>query len=169
MMKFPPLLFCLLFALPICSQDVKIDGRLQPLLNDFFAKCDLYQIPYHDKLFELKSIDIVNTLTVSEEGSVLGMLRRNESGEVTAIDINWMAQLDSEILKVVAFHEFAHYFLEYSEHTCQDCGHIMSIVNSSYFEIVQDWEEQVRILFEESPAYIKKHRATLVYEGFKNP
>ncbi|GAB5400234.1 MAG: hypothetical protein Aureis2KO_18190 [Aureisphaera sp.] len=148
-------------VLPVCSQNVQIDGRLQPLLNDFFAHCDTYDIPYHDKLFELEKIDIVNTLTVSEDGSTLGMLRRNNQGKVVAIDINWMAQLDPEILKIVAFHEFAHYFLEYSQHTCDDCGHIMSKVNSSYFEIARDWERNVKILFEESPIYRKKYLKAL--------
>ncbi len=138
------------------AQDVSIDGRLQPLLNDFFTKCKEYDITYYDKLFKLKSIDIVNTLTVSEKASTLGMLRRNKEGKVVSIDINWVAQLDKEILKVVAFHEFAHYFLEYETHVCDDCGHIMSVVNSDYFSIANDWENKLKQLFEESPAYAKK-------------
>lgn len=135
------------------SQNVQIDGRLQPLLSEFFALCDTYGIETHEKLFKLKTIDIVNTLTVSEEASTLGMLRGDELGVVEAIDINWLAQLDPKILKVVAFHEFGHYFLEYSTHVCDDCGHIMSVVNSSYFDIILDWDNHIKILFEESPAY----------------
>lgn len=145
-------LFILLFS-PISAQEVQIDGRLQPLLNDFFDVCKQYNIDYHEKLFQLEHIDIVDNLPVTEEASTLGMLRRDELGAVKSIDINWVAQLDQEILKVVAFHEFAHYFLEYSTHVCDDCGIIMSVVNSSYFEIVRDWENQIKILFEDSPAY----------------
>ncbi len=141
----------------VSAQDVQIDGRLQPLLNEFLALCKQYDIQYHDKLFKLESIDIVNTLPVSENSSTLGMLRRDENRTVVAIEINWMAQLDSEILKVVAFHEFAHYFLEYSTHICDDCGEIMSVVNSSYFDIVRNWDHQVRTLFEDSPAYAKRY------------
>ncbi|MEP0263564.1 hypothetical protein [Dokdonia sp.] len=140
------------------AQSVSIDGRLQPLLNEFFELCKTYEIEYYDKLFQLESIDVVNTLTVSEKGSTLGMLRRNAQGNVVAIDINWMAQLDPEILKVVAFHEFAHYFLEYSKHVCDDCGRIMSVVNSSYFNIIRDWDAKVKTLFESSPAYLKKEQ-----------
>jgi len=147
-------------ALPVMAQDVQIDGRLQPYLQDFFKICDAYGIDYHEKLFKLESIDIVNTLTVSENSTTLGMLRRNNEGDVIAIDINWMAQLDTEILKVVAFHEFAHYFLEYSKHVCDDCGHIMSVVNSSYFDITRDWDNQLKILFEDAPAYQKKYNST---------
>jgi acetone carboxylase gamma subunit len=66
------------------------------------------------------------------------------------------AQLDPEILKVVAFHEFAHYFLEYSTHICNDCGQVMSVVNSSYFDIIRDWDRQIEMLFEESPAFLKQ-------------
>ncbi|MCH9659425.1 MAG: hypothetical protein K0U54_00795 [Bacteroidetes bacterium] len=151
------------------SQNVQIDGRLQPLLDEFFATCDQYGISYHDKFFKLESIDIVNTLTVSEYGSTLGMVRRNAEGEIIAIDINWMAQIDTEILKVVAFHEFAHYFLEYTTHTCSDCGEIMAVVNSSYFDIVQDWENQVRILFEQSPRFLNKSNAILATRTIKHP
>ncbi len=147
--------------IPALGQDVSIDGRLQPLLNEFFQICEKYDIDYHDKLFKLESIDIVNTLTVSENSSTLGMLRRDEQGAVIAIDINWMAQLDPEILKVVAFHEFSHYFLEYATHICNDCGHIMSVVNSSYFEIIRDWDNQLRTLFEESPALKRKFGAAV--------
>ena len=137
---------------PASAQEVSIDGRLQPLLNEFFEICKVYDIDYHDKLSKLQSIDIVNTLTVSEKSSTLGMLRRDTNGNVISIDISWMAQLDTEILKVVAFHEFSHYFLEYTTHTCQDCGQIMSVVNTSYFDIIRDWDSQIKTLFEDSPA-----------------
>ncbi len=142
----------------VSAQNVSIDGRLQPLLTEFFELCKVYDIEYYDKLFELESIDVVNTLTVSENGSTLGMLRRDVQDKVIAIDINWIAQLDPEILRVVAFHEFAHYFLEYSKHVCDDCGRIMSVVNSSYFEIIRDWDRKVKTLFENSPAYLKQQQ-----------
>lgn len=151
------LFFGLLLICPaLWAQNVEVDGRLQPLLQEFRALCDQYQIDTHDKLFALKSIDIVNTLTIAQEGSTLGMLKRNASGDVVGIEINWIAQLDPEILRVVAFHEFAHYFLEYEKHVCDDCGRIMSVVNSSYFDIIKDWDQQVKVLFEEAPAYLKK-------------
>jgi hypothetical protein len=154
-------------SLTTSAQDVRIDGRLQPLLDEFFEICKTYDINYHDKLFKLQRIDIVNTLSASEDGTTLGMLRRDEHGEVIAIDINWMAQMDPEILKVVAFHEFSHYFLEYSTHICDDCGKIMSVVNSSYFEIVRDWENQVKILFEDSPALKSKYGSFMAASHFK--
>ncbi len=158
-MKKYMILGTLLFSFfSVSAQNVSIDGRLQPLLNEFFELCKTYDIEYYDKLFQLESIDVVNTLTVSEKGSTLGMLRRDAAGKVVAIDINWMAQLDPEILKVVAFHEFAHYFLEYSKHVCDDCGRIMSVVNSSYFEIVRDWDNRIKTLFESSPAYLSKQQ-----------
>jgi len=160
-MKKYIILGTLLFSFfSVSAQNVSIDGRLQPLLNEFFELCKTYDIEYYDKLFKLESIDVVNTLTVSEKGSTLGMLRRDEQGDVVAIDINWVAQLDPEILKVVAFHEFAHYFLEYSKHVCGDCGRIMSVVNSSYFEIIRDWDNRIKTLFESSPAYLKKQQVS---------
>lgn len=151
------------------AQEIAIDGRLQPLLDDFFKLCKSYEIDYHEKLFQLESIDVVNTLPVTEHGTTLGMLRRDAQGKVIAIDINWMAQIDSEILKVVAFHEFAHYFLEYSKHICDDCGKIMAVVNTSYFEIVQDWDRQIRILFEESPAFKNKYGAAIARGRYETP
>ena len=160
------MLFLVTF-LPASAQDVSIDGRLQPLLKEFFEICKKYDIEYHDKLFKLQSIDVVNTLTVSEEGSTLGMLRRDENGEVVAIDISWMAQLDAEILKVVAFHEFSHYFLEYSTHVCDDCGHIMSVVNTSYFDIILNWDNQVKVLFDESPALQRKYGSVVTAGNIK--
>lgn len=156
-------------CLSISAQQVQIDGRLQPLLDDFFEVCKEYNIDYHEKLFNLERIDIVNTLQVSESGSTLGMLRRNENGEVIAIDISWLAQIDPEILKVVAFHEFAHYFLDYSKHTCHDCGEIMAVVNSSYFDIVRDWDEQVKNLFENSPLLKEKFGSTIASRHYKQP
>ena len=161
----------LLLAVPASTfaQDVNIDGRLLPLLNEFFESCKAYNIEYHEKLFKLESIDVVNTLPVSEESSTLGMLRRNSAGEVVAIDINWMAQLDPQILKVVAFHEFAHYFLEYTTHVCDDCGHIMSVVNTSYFDIVNDWDNQLKVLFEESPALLKRFGTVVATNHYDCP
>ncbi|MEL6811895.1 MAG: hypothetical protein AAFP76_11215 [Bacteroidota bacterium] len=169
MKKLFLLMLLLVAILPASAQNVQIDGRLQPLLNEFFDICKKYDIDVHDKLFKLQSIDIVNTLTVSEDGSTLGMLRRDANDQVIAIDINWMAQLDAEILKVVAFHEFAHYFLEYSTHICNDCGQIMSVVNTSYFDIIRDWDNQVRILFEDSPAVQKKYGSAVAAHQYKQP
>lgn len=151
------------------AQDVQIDGRLQPLLNNFFDLCKKYNIQYHDKLFKLETIDVVQNLALSENNTTLGMLRRNTIGEVVAIDINWVAQLDDQILKVIAFHEFAHYFLEYSTHICQDCGQIMSVVNTSYYDIIDDWDNQVSILFEESPAYQKQLGSSITSRPVNGP
>ena len=148
--------------LSVNAQDVSIDGRLQPLLTEFFKVCDEYGIQYHEKLFKLDNIDIVNDLQISEEAFALGMVRRNDANEIKSIAINWVAQLDKEILKVVAFHEFAHYFLEYSEHVCDDCGKIMSVVNTSYFDIIRDWDNKLKELFTESPAYLKKNTVAAV-------
>lgn len=144
---------CIFSLVSGTAQNVQIDGRLQPYLKQFFAECKKYNIDYHDKLFKLKNIDVVDTLYVSSAGSTLGMLTRDENNNVENIVVNYIAMLDQEILKVVAFHEFAHYFLEYSTHICDDCGKIMAVVNSSYFDIVNDWENQVEILFTTSPAY----------------
>lgn len=169
MKKVILLMLFLATSITTSAQDVRIDGRLQPLLDEFLVICKSYDIDFHDKLFKLQSIDIVSNLTVSKEGSTLGMLRRDDHGEVVAIDISWMAQLDPEILKVVAFHEFAHYFLEYSTHVCDDCGQIMSVVNSSYFNIIRDWDNQVKILFEESPALKAKYGSAVAAQHFKRP
>ena len=138
------------------SQEVSIDGRLKPFLDDFFDYCKKYNIDTHDKLFKLKKIAIVDTLHLGAEASTLGMLTRDKDGVVENIVINWVAQLDQQILKVVAFHEFGHYFLDYKKHVCDDCGIIMSVVNSSYFDIANDWDNQVKKLFEDSPAYKNK-------------
>lgn len=151
--------FCLLASICILSaQDgVRIDGRLQPLLDDFFEQCKKYDIPYHQKLFQLKNIDIVQDLPLEENNTVLGMVIRNESGDVKEIAISWAALLDPEILKVVAFHEFAHHFLDY-KHTCQDCDEIMAVTNTSYFNIARDWDNQVAQLFLTSPRYMAVHK-----------
>ena len=146
----------LLFAsFTLTAQEVKIDGRLKPHLDDFFEICKSYNIEYHNKLFKLKNIAVVDTLQTSSKGATLGMLQRDELHNVENIVVNWVAMLDPEILKVVAFHEFGHYFLEYDKHVCNDCGIIMSVVNSSYFDIANDWENQIKILFEQSPAYLR--------------
>jgi len=142
------------FLTPLSAQeDVRIDGRLQPILDEFFEQCKKYDIPFHKKLFQLKNIDIVKNLPLAEENTVLGMVVRNESGEAVKIAISWAAMLDPEILKVVAFHEFAHHFLDY-KHTCQDCNEIMAVTNTSYFDIVRDWDDQVKQLFISSPRYL---------------
>jgi len=39
---------------------VDIDGRLQPILNDFFEQCKKYNIDYHAKLFQLKTIEFAH-------------------------------------------------------------------------------------------------------------
>lgn len=143
------------------AQQTSIDGRLKPYLDDFFELCDSYGIPYHEKLFKLKKIAIVEELYTSPNGSVLGVLQRDENNEVENIAINWIAMLDQEILKVVAFHEFGHYFLGYHEHVCEDCGIIMARINSSYFDITNDWDNQIRILFENSPVYIKQQQSSI--------
>lgn len=143
------------------QNNVQIDGRLKPYLDQFFDYCKKYNIEYHDKLFKLKKIDVVDTLHISERGSTLGMLTRDKNNKVENIIINYIAMIDKEILKVVAFHEFAHYFLEYKKHICDDCGKIMAVVNSSYFDIVKDWDNQVKILFEDAP--ILKRVKSVVY------
>lgn len=158
-------LCCVNFSM--AQNDVKIDGRLKPHLDQFFEYCKEYKIEYHDKLFELKNIDVVDTLHLSPKTSTLGMLTRDKNNKVENIIINWIAMLDPQILKVVAFHEFAHYFLEYEKHICHDCGNIMAVINSSYFDIVQDWDEQIKTLFLDSPAYTKKNITTRIYQYHK--
>ena len=148
-------LLLLALAIPTNAQEISIDGRLKPLLDDFFSYCDAYQIDYYDKLFNLKKIAVVEDLKTSPSGSVLGMVQRNEEGVIENIVVNWIAMLDEKIFKIVAFHEFGHYFLDYHEHVCDDCGIIMARVNSSYFDIANDWDNQVKKLFLDSPAYKK--------------
>jgi len=137
------------------QNSVDIDGRLQPILDDFFEQCDKYGIEYHEKLFQLKNIDISKDLPLEEENTVLGLVTRDEEGNAENILINWAAMLDPEILKVVAFHELAHHFLDY-KHTCQDCNEIMAVTNTSYFDIANDWDNQVEQLFTTSPVYLAK-------------
>lgn len=156
MKKILPLLAFLLVTIFSFSQEVSIDGRLKPLLEDFFEQCDSYGIDYHEKLFKLKKIAVVEDLKTGPDGSILGMVQRDENGVIENVVINWIAMLDEQILKIVAFHEFGHYFLDYNEHTCEDCGTIMARINTSYFDISNDWNNQLKILFEESPAYQKK-------------
>lgn len=160
-------LFCVTFGL--AQNSVQIDGRLKPHLDKFFEYCKQYNIEYHDKLFELKNIDIVDTLTISQKGSTLGMLTRDKNGKVENIIINWITLLDDEILKVVAFHEFAHYFLDYKKHICHDCGQIMAAVNSSYFTIIKDWDEQVKTLFLESSVYKRRKAVSYSSSNWKSP
>ena len=81
------------------------------------------------------------------------MVSRDNSGNIDNIYISWAALLDNEILKVVAFHEFAHHFLDY-KHTCNDCNEIMAETNTSYFNIARNWDEQVQQLFMTSPVYM---------------
>lgn len=162
-MKIKLLLLCLFtcsFSLK-AQETVDIDGRLQPLLNDFFEYCDTYQIEYHEKLFQLKNIDVTNSLPLEEGNTVMGMVTRDANGEIENILINWIALVDPEILKVVAFHEFAHHFLDY-KHTCADCDEIMAVNNASYFNVARDWENQVKKLFVTSPVYLSK-RAKVSY------
>jgi hypothetical protein len=140
------------------QNSVDIDGRLQPLLTDFFEYCKKYNIDYHEKLFQLKNVDITNSLPLEEGNTVLGLVTRDADGEVENILINWVALLDPEILKVVAFHEFAHHFLDY-KHSCQDCNEIMAVNNSSYFDIAKDWDNQVEQLFTTSPVYLKQQKS----------
>lgn len=150
---FLAVLFTVLVPKLSAQEEVRIDGRLQPVLDEFFEQCKKYDIPYHEKLFQLKNIDIVQDLPLAEENTVLGMVVRNETGVVKEIAISWAALLDPEILKVIAFHEFAHHFLDY-KHTCQDCEEIMAVTNTSYFNIARDWDNQVAQLFLTSPRYL---------------
>lgn len=159
MRKVSLFFFLVIFGLTtvISQKSVDIDGRLQPLLDEFLKVCETYDIDYHEKLFQLKKIDISNTLPLDENNTVLGMVTRDGYGNAEDILINWAAMLDSEILKVVAFHEFAHHFLDY-KHICQDCNEIMAVTNTSYFDIAKDWENQVEQLFTTSPVYLAKDK-----------
>ncbi len=137
------------------QNSVDIDGRLQPILNDFLDDCASYGIETNEKLFQLKKIDISKELPLEENNTVLGVVTRDANNNVENILINWAAMIDPEILKIVAYHEFAHHFLDY-KHTCQDCNEIMAVTNSNYFLIAKDWEKQVENLFLTSPAYLAK-------------
>ena len=124
------------------QKSVDIDGRLQPILNEIFEKCEKYEIDNNQKLFQLKNIDISNTLPLGENNTVLGMLTRDKDGKVDNIPINWSTMLDPEMLRAVAFHEFAHHFLDYL-HICQDCNEVMAVTNKNNFDDASDWENQV--------------------------
>ncbi len=141
-------------AFSFAQESVKIDGRLQPLLNEFFDYCEKYGIAYHTKLFQLKSIDISNSLPLEEGSVVMGMVTRNNDGAIEHILVNWVASVDPEILKIVAFHEFAHHFLDY-KHTCASCDEIMAVNNASYFNVAKDWDNKVHQLFVTSPVYLE--------------
>lgn len=164
--------FLLFLAFLLCGtalsaqNDVKIDGRLQPILNDFFNHCKTYNIDYHDKLFQLKEIDIVYDLPLEEKNTVLGVVLRDSEGQAERIVISWAALLDPAILKIVAFHEFAHHFLEY-KHTCQDCNEIMAVTNTSYFDIAMDWDNQVKQLFTTSPVYLVRKGEGTIATSFR--
>ncbi|TMM58674.1 hypothetical protein FEE95_04390 [Maribacter algarum] len=150
-------MICLFLGLSSANaqKSVDIDGRLQSILNEFFEECKKYNIDYHEKLFQLNNIDITSSLPLEEGNTVLGMVTRDAEGNVENILINWAAMLDPEMLKVVAFHEFAHHFLDY-KHTCQDCNEIMAVTNTSYYDLARDWENQVENLFTTSPVYLAK-------------
>lgn len=135
--------------------EVYVDGRLQPILDNFFKYCKQYDIDYSEKLFQLESITIVDTLPLSKFNTVLGKVLRDDDGNINKIVINWAALFDKEILNVVAFHEFAHHFLDY-KHTCHDCNEIMAETNPSYFDIARDWNNQVEHMFTTSPVYLKQ-------------
>ena len=135
--------------------EVYVDGRLQPVLDNFFEYCKQYDIDYSEKLFQLESITIVDTLPLSKFNTVLGKVLRDDDGNINKIVINWAALFDKEILNVVAFHEFAHHFLDY-KHTCHDCNEIMAETNPSYFDIARDWNNQVEHMFTTSPVYLKQ-------------
>lgn len=136
------------------GSELHVDGLVQPILDDFLKLCDTYNIAYHDKLFKLKEIAVVDSIGITPNGGTLGMLVRNNNKDVEKIIFSWVTLLDKEILKVVAFHEFGHYFLGY-DHICDDCNKIMATQNTSYFDIILDWESQVKILFRNSPEYRK--------------
>ncbi len=136
------------------SNVLKTDGLIQPHLDEFLKQCKKYNIDFSEKLFNLKEIALVDTLKVSSSGGTLGMLVRNKDKEVEKIIFSKITLLDNEILRVVAFHEFGHYFLGY-KHICKDCDSIMAEVNTSYFDIAKDWEKQVERLFINSPEYMR--------------
>ncbi len=155
------IVICLHFSVLQAQDEVSIDGRLQPILNEFFDQCKKYDISYYEKLFQLQAVDIVQNLPLEEGNTVLGMVARDDQGNIDKILINWAAMLDPEMLKVVAFHEFAHHFLDY-KHTCQDCNEIMAVTNTSYFNIARDWENQVEQLFLTSPVYQERASTKVV-------
>ncbi|MGB0973453.1 MAG: hypothetical protein ACPGU9_00530 [Flavobacteriaceae bacterium] len=160
-MKKLSFIFILCSCLSFAQETVDIDVRIQPVLNEFFSYCKTYNIDYSEKLFQLESISIVDDLPLSKYNTVLGKVLRDDKGNINKIVINWATLFDKEILKVVAFHEFAHHFLDY-KHTCHDCNEIMAETNPSYFDIARDWDNQVAYLFTTSPAYSKANPDTSV-------
>jgi len=159
-------IFFIYSFLNFAQNTAHIDARIQPVLNDFFEYCKKYNIEYSQKLIQLESIQIVDTLPLDKYNTVLGKVLRDKNGAINKIIINWVALLDIEILRVVAFHEFAHHFLNY-KHTCHDCNEIMAEVNTSYFDIAKDWENQVDYLFTTSPAYLNKHQNSSISLALK--
>jgi len=151
------LVFLITTFITFSQNEVQIDGRIQPILNDFFDYCKKYNVEYSDKLFQLESIQIVDTLPLDKYSTILGKVLRDDNGDINKIVFNWATLFDKEILRVVAFHEFAHHFLDY-KHTCHDCNEIMAEVNTSYFDIARDWENQVEHLFTTSPVYLNTHQ-----------
>jgi len=163
------LLFCFFISLGAFAQEasyeipnrltenntLRTDGLVQPHLDEFLKLCKKYDIDYSEKLFKLKEIAIVDSLKMTPQGGTLRMLVRDDQYQVEKIIFSWMTLLDSEILRVVAYHEFGHYFLGY-KHVCEDCNKIMAKVNSSYFDIAKDWDYHVEDLFINSPEYLKK-------------
>jgi len=101
-MKKSILLFLFLMSslLNFAQDEVQIDGRIQPILNDFFEYCKQYDIEYNEKLFQLESIQIVDTLPLDKYNTVLGKVLRDENGDINKIVINWATMFDKEILKL---------------------------------------------------------------------
>jgi hypothetical protein len=162
MKKLFLIIFFLQFTIATTAQEnVYVDGRLQPVLDRFFDYCKTYDIDYTEKLSQLESITIVDTLPLSKFNTVLGKVLRDENGSINKIVINWATLFDKEILNVVAFHEFAHHFLDY-KHTCHDCNEIMAETNPSYFDIARDWDNQVEHMFTTSPVYLKNQNEAAI-------
>lgn len=68
------LLFTIITQTTLC-QEVFIDGRLKPILDDYFEACEKYGIDFQKKLFKLEQISIVDDLPASEHSAILGKLR----------------------------------------------------------------------------------------------
>ena len=71
------------------GSELHIDGLVQPLLDDFLKICDTYKIEYHDKLFKLKEIAVVDSIGITPNGGTLGMLVRNNNKDVEKIIFSW--------------------------------------------------------------------------------
>ena len=71
------IVICLHFSVLQAQDGVSIDGRLQPILNEFFDQCKKYDISYYEKLFQLQAVDIVQNLPLEEGNTVLGMVARD--------------------------------------------------------------------------------------------